>query len=165
MAEATIDRERGWQRRFFAVLVGGVVTATALASWAFAPMLRSAHSGATPPPLRVASAAAQPERRPLDRADFDKRLWWVLPKPIDSESAAEEAKPPATLPLELELIGITEVEGTLVAALYDRRAARLRLVRQGETIAEAHVAEVSKDKVRLTRGDGELLLLRRRPGS
>jgi hypothetical protein len=61
--------------------------------------------------------------------------------------------------------GVTSPDGTLVAALYDRRADRLRLVRQGERVLDVEVAELSVERLRLTRGDQELVLVRRRPGS
>lgn len=164
---ASPDRRSIWQRRFAATCVGGALVAGGLMLWALAPLpVQFDEIAIVRQPIAATSSSSEPERpRVLDRQPFTRQLWWTLPKPTDAaanEAAAKLAK--ESLPLELDLIGVSDVDGTLVAALYDRRADRLRLVRQGERFLEADVAEVTRERVRLTRQDGELLLTRRRPG-
>ena len=66
------------------------------------------------------------------------------------------------LPLEIELIGVTEDGGVLVAALYDRRSDRLLLVKNGDEIEGAKVSALTRDRVELTRDGGSLVLARTR---
>ena len=100
----------------------------------------------------------------LDRAVFEKSLWMPLAKPGGPDAAATEKPKPKELPLEVDLIGISDVNGTLVAALYDRRADRLVLAKSGDSFAGAQVAEVTREQVTLQRGGEQKILVRRRPG-
>ena len=150
-----------------AICVGGALLAGGLMVWAFAakPIEDDEVKIARQPTTTTSSAMAPVHLRDVDRKPFTRQLWWTLPKPADAATKENDAKPaPQVLPLELDLIGVSEVDGAFVAALYDRRADRLRLVRQGERVSEADVVEVTRERVRLTRKDGELLLTRRRPG-
>lgn len=145
--------------------------------WAWQPMEEPsvddtrADDRALPPSPHVTPETQAPSdravaRRPFDRSGFARRLWWELPKPdAAAGDAAAAAAAVNTLPLALELIGVTERDGVWIAALYDRQADRLRLVRQGDRLLDADVVEISREQVRLARHDGELVLLRRRPGS
>ncbi len=136
----------------------------ALAQWALSPLPATDDVLEKDVPTEAAPAAVADKVLAVDRRAFERQLWWVLPKLDATTKSDASAQPPPALPLELDLIGVTEVGGVLIAALYDRRADRLRLVRQGERIEDADVVEVTTERVRLTRQDGELLLTRRRPG-
>lgn len=100
----------------------------------------------------------------VDRAVFEKSLWASFQKPGEADAAAAEKAKPKELPLDVDLVGVSELDGVLVAALYDRRADRLILAKSGESIAGATVAEVTKDQVTLKRGGEQKVLVRRRPG-
>lgn len=164
------DPLRAWQRRL--VASGALGLALVLASASFAIRLPNEADGEA---ARGSLATAPKEHAveppaPLaavDRAAFDRRLWSTLTLPDADAKAAKTAAQAAApaLPLELDLVGVTSVDGVLVAALYDRRADLLRLVRQGERVLDADVEELSAERVRLTRGGAELVLVRRRPGS
>jgi hypothetical protein len=169
--ERAADPLRAWHRRLVATCAGGAVLIVPLAAWALRPL--SADAGPATPPAATTPTATiahdgggdAPSLPVIDRSVFDRSLWSHLPK-RDSPAIDDAApKPAPALPLELEWIGVTSIDGTLVAALYDRRADRLRLVRQGERVLDAEVAELSVERLRLTRGDQELVLVRRRPGS
>lgn len=160
---STTDPLRRWRRRCVALAAGAAAVSIPTAAWALRSLprdeLQPAHA------IEAASiAVASTEEGPaIDRSVFERNLWWVLPK-SGQALGTEQAPKPAILPIAVDLIGVISVDGELVAALYDRRAQRLLLVRNGETVAEAKVSEVSNDRVTLTRADGELVLVRRRPG-
>lgn len=152
-----------WRRRFVAVAGASLLVIGGVGVWAMGPVARSEWqvraSTATVAPARVADAAS-----PVDRAAFEKNLWASLTKPGALDAAAAAKEKPRELPLEIDLVGVTDVNGTLVAALYDRRADRLLLVKSGESVAGAEVSEITKDQVTLKRGVEQKVLARRRPG-
>jgi hypothetical protein len=109
-------------------------------------------------------ATSTPIEGAIDRAVFEKSLWMPLSKPGAPDLTAAAIPKPKELPLEVDLIGISEVNGSLVAALYDRRADCLDMAKSGDSFAGAHVSEVTRDQVTLQRGAEQKILVRRRPG-
>lgn len=153
---------RIWRWRCFALACVAIAASVAAAVWALRPLPRAE----SPTPFMEVASATVPvadEVVALDRSVFDRNPWWVLPNPGEELGSTPTPKPQA-LPLAIDLVGVLSVNGALVAALYDRGADRLLLVRHGEAIADAKVSELTNDRVTLTRGEGELVLVRRRPG-
>lgn len=152
-------------RRRFALLLGAAAVVLApIGVWAFRPLVPPAlvepsHGTERLPPSPTAPVE---DLAALDRAPFEKNLWWELPKPDALIPSGKTAPAAPASSIEVDLIGVSEVDGVLVAALFDRRANRLRLVRDGDAIADASVAAITRDSVRLARGDAELVLHRRR---
>jgi hypothetical protein len=109
-------------------------------------------------------ATSTPIEDAIDRAVFEKCLWMPLSKTGAADLAAAAIPKQKELPLEVDLIGISEVNGSLVAALYDRRADCLVMAKCGDSCAGAHVAEITRDQVTLQRGAEQKVLVRRRPG-
>jgi hypothetical protein len=115
-------------------------------------------------PVPESKSTPAPTEGAIDRADFEKNLWMPLTKPGAPDVAAAAIPMSKELPLEVDLIGISEVSGSLVAALYDRRADRMVLAKSGDSFAGVQVAEVTRDQVTLQRGAEQKVLVRRRPG-
>ena len=110
-----------WRRRFAGVVVAGVTLSGAVAEWAMRTPPRAEWKDPSLPrsesrPTPVSSEAT------IDRAVFEKNLWMPLSKPGSADLSAVAIPKPKELPLEVDLIGISDVNGALVAALYDRRA-------------------------------------------
>lgn len=164
MRIAPRDPLRTWRRRLAVTLVAVAVALVSIGAWALkAPpqwvwQESPVNKGATTKETRSEAVAA------VDRAVFEKSLWVTFQKPGAAEAAAAETQKRKELPLEVDLIGVSEFGGALVAALYDRRADRLFLLKSGESIAVATVAEVTRDQVTLKRGSEQKVLIRRRPG-
>ncbi|HKX46841.1 MAG TPA: hypothetical protein VJP77_09065 [Planctomycetota bacterium] len=98
--------------------------------------------------------AAQAGPAPLDAAAFDVRLW----NPGQATAEPIEASAPvAAPPLDLVLVGITRVDGRLVAAILDRREGTVRLVGDGDQLDDFDV-EVDERTVALARGDARHVL-------
>jgi hypothetical protein len=137
------------------------VLSSAVGTWALRPVSRVEWKAPVARP-RVAGTKKD-EVATVDRSVFERELWRELPKTADLETAKEPAKP-AVLPLEVDLVGVTSVDGKLVAALYDRRHDRLLLVKHGEKVDGAEVTELTSDRVTLERSGAKLTLARRRAG-
>jgi hypothetical protein len=145
------------------VLLGGTVMASAaVGTWALQPSPRAEWKASTVRPSPVSSVKSD-DVAAIDRSVFERALWRELPNPTSAETTKEPAKP-TVLPLELDLIGVTSVDGKLVAALYDRRHDHLMLVKHGEKIEGAEVTELTADRVTLTRAGAQLVLSRKRAG-
>jgi hypothetical protein len=153
-----------WRRRFAGVVAGGAILCGAVARLALRPPPGTAWQAQVISQLGSKPVAASSETA-IDRAVFEKNLWMPLAKPGAFDAAAAEKPKPKELPIEVDLIGISEVNGSLVAALYDRRADRLVLAKSGDAFAGAQVAEITRDQVTLQRGSEQKVLVRRRPGS
>jgi len=153
-----------WGRRCLALGVGATALLAPTGTWA----LKTLPPRAWTAPAVPASSAKHPRNDALpavDRSAFERDLWWTLPAPGAANATAEQATTkPTALPLGLDLVGVTDLGGTLIAALYDRRADRLLLVRHGESVLGAQVLELTRERVTLVHADGELVLTRRRPG-
>ena len=159
---STTDPLRTWRTRFLALVAGATCLLLPTVAWALRELPRSErHLSANEP--EMATVRSLGEVAMVDRSVFDRNLWWELPKSSQTTDTAQVPKP-AVLSIEVDLIGVITIDGALVAALYDRRANRLLLLRHGETIADAEVSELTNDRVTLSRGDGQLVLVRRRPG-
>jgi hypothetical protein len=152
-----------WRRRFAGVVVAGAALCGAVTRWATGRLSRAEWQS---PNALVSESKAPPAptEGAIDRVVFEKNLWMPLTKPGTADLAAAAIPKPKELPLEVDLIGISEVNGSLVAALYDRRADRLVLAKSGDSFAGAQVAEVTRDQVTLQRGAEQKVLVRRRPG-
>jgi hypothetical protein len=153
-----------WRRRFVGVVVAGAILGSAVALWAMRPPLHTEWQAENLPRPESKSTSA-PTECAIDRSVFEKSLWMPLTKPGTADLAAAVIPKPKELPLEVDLIGISEVNGSLVAALYDRRADRMVLAKSGDSFAGVQVAEVTRDQVTLQRGAEQKVLVRRRPGS
>ena len=103
-------------------------------------------------PAVLAAPPAGP--KPIDPAAFDVRLW----NPGQVTAQAVEASAPVTAPPpDLVLVGITRVDGRLVAAILDRREGTVRLVGDGGQLDDFEV-EVDERTVALARGDARHVL-------
>lgn len=153
-----------WRRRFAGVVAGGAILCGAAALLALRPPPGTAWQAQEifQPGSKPVAASSETS---IDRAVFEKSLWMPLSKPGSADLAAAAIPKPKELPLEVDLIGISDVNGALVAALYDRRADRLALAKSGDSFAGAQVADVTHDQVTLQRGSEQKVLVRRRPGS
>jgi tRNA A37 threonylcarbamoyltransferase TsaD len=117
-------------------------------------------------PLATAGQAGRKTARAqLDVKAFEAALWSKAPVlAADAAAEAERAKR-ATVDLHVDLIGVTDEAGHLVAALYDRDRDRVLLVKDGDEIpllGGARVKKLTLDEVVLRRGEQELALARRR---
>jgi hypothetical protein len=152
-----------WRRRFAGVVVVGAVLCSAVTLWATGRLSRAEwHSPSAS--VSESKSILAPTEGAIELAVFEKNLWMPLTKPGAPDVAAAAIPMSKELPLEVDLIGISDVNGSLVAALYDRRADRLVLAKSGDSFAGAHVADVTRDHVTLQRGVEQKVLVRRRPG-
>jgi hypothetical protein len=152
-----------WRQRFSGVAVAGATLCGAVTLWATGRLPHAEWRSPSAADSESKSPAA-PTERAIDRAVFEKNLWMSITKPGASDLAEAAVPKPKELPLEVDLIGISEVNGSLVAALYDRRADRLVVAKSGDSFAGAQVSEVTRDQVTLQRGAEQKVLVRRRPG-
>jgi type II secretory pathway component PulC len=133
----------------------------AAASWALAPIPVTLPPDVHAPTKTVSPAAATTTAR-LDRAAFDVVLW--SPTPPTSTTGTVSAAKPATLDLQIDLIGITDEDGRRFAALYHRGSDKLFLVHDGEEVLGAKVTSLTLDQIVLKRGGHEVALARKRDG-
>ena len=165
-SSSPIDPRRVWSRATRATgLLGGSVVGVA-AAWAFAPLDRRILS-TNPSGARTATAnpvATPTVRGKIDVTAFDAVLWSKTPvlAPDAIGDVDRAKKPPADL--HIDLIGITDEAGYLVAALYDRDRDRVLLVKDGdELMGGTRVKKLTLDEVVLNRGTEEIALARKRP--
>lgn len=167
-SSSPIDPRRAlWRVAGAVALLGGGVTLAA-AAWAFAPLDRRsprfARSGA---PLTTAKeAGGNAARAQVDVKAFDAALWSKAPVLAPDAAAEAERAKRATVDLHVDLIGVTDENGQLVAALYDRDHDRVLLVKDGDELplgGGARVKKLTLDEVVLRHGEQEVALARRRP--
>jgi hypothetical protein len=165
-SSSPIDPRRAWRRAAWATGLLGSGVVAAAAAWAFQPIDRrlAATNDSETKRTAASSSAASSGRARVDLKAFDATLWSKTPVvATDAVADAERAKR-APVDLHVNLIGITDEGGHLVAALYDRDRDRVLLVKDGdELIGGARVKRLTLDEVVLKRGSEEIALARRRP--
>ena len=150
----------GWRRRTAVLVFGSLALVTPALAWALLPLSGESDS----PPISSSLSPATPtveEVVTFDCSAFQAVLW-TIPSTTRSALPAPQEEPQKRLPLELDLVGVSAADGALIAALYDRQADRLLLVRDGEEALGARVTRLSQDQVDLTRDDAKLVIARRR---
>jgi len=116
-----------------------------LALWALKPLDTSV---VEPAPQGEEGPAVDVLAEGIDPAVFDARLW--NPAAGAAVASAEVAPTLAAAPLRLQLVGVIEENGQLVAALYDPDKDELRLVRDGMSIGQERVTGITLAGVTLT---------------
>lgn len=146
-----LERERAKTQKAAAAAVGALA---GIAAWALWPIEVTIPEN---PALQGAQLAVASPPEPAVVPIVDRVLWRRLPSRASVPATGRSGTPAAAVPAlaSLELIGITTQSGVPIAAVYDRAADRLLLVRSGESVAGRRVEAIEGRAMRLAAMPGE----------